>query len=98
MLQHTLIPSECEHSLIQDLAESGDNEYYLSALRPPIGDFDRAMRGRKRILKNIEKLEALIKKIKCPACHYIILEQIKSHTQAIEEIDNAWKPKQRNEQ
>ena len=93
MLEHTLIPSECEHILIQEISESGDNEYYFSALGPPIGDFERAMRGRKRILENIEKLEALIKEIKCPACHSIILEQITSHTQAIEEIDNAWKPK-----
>jgi len=51
------------------------------------------MRGRKRLLENIEKLQALIKEIKCPACHSIILEQNKSHTQAIQEIDNAWKPK-----
>jgi hypothetical protein len=93
MLEHTLIPSECEHILIQEISESGDNEYYFSALGLPIGDFERSMRGRKRILNNIEKLEALIKEIKCTACHSIILEQIKSHTQAIEEIDNAWKPK-----
>jgi len=93
MLEHTLIPSECEHVLIQEISEGGDNEYYFSALDPPIGGFERAMRGRKRLLENIEKLQALIKEIKCPACHSIILEQNKSHTQAIQEIDNAWKPK-----
>jgi len=93
MLEHTLIPSECEYILIQEISESGDNEYYFSASGLPIGDFERAMRGRKRISENIEKFEVLIKEVKCPACHSIVLDQIKSHTQAIEEIDNAWKPK-----
>ena len=93
MLEHILIPSECEHISIQEISESGDNEYYFSALGPPIGDFERATRGHKRLLENIKKLEALIKELKCPACHSIILEQIKSLTHAVQEIDNAWKPK-----
>lgn len=91
IFEHTLIQSECERALIQEISESGDNEYYLSASGSPYGNIERAKRGRKRILENIEKLELLKEQIKCLACHSIVLEQITSHTRAISEIDNAWK-------
>ena len=93
MLNHTPVARECQHILIQEISESGDYEYYFSALGPSFGHFERSMRGRKYLLENIEKLEALTQEIKCPACNSIVLEQIKSHNQVIEEIDNAWKQK-----
>lgn len=91
IFEHTLISSECERALIQEISEIGDNEYYLSASGPPYGNIERAKRGRKRILENIEKLELLKEQIKCLASRSLVLEQITSHTQAIHEIDNVWK-------
>ena len=91
IFEHTLIRSECELALIQEISEAGDNEYYLSASGSPYENIERARRGRKRILENIEQLRLLKEQIKCPACNSLVLKQITSHICAIREIDNVWK-------
>ena len=80
----------CKKERIQDIAESCDNEYYMSALGPEIGDRDRAMRGLHRIEGWIKELKKLKEEVKCHACQIEIIEQIQLQEKGIQEIKSIW--------
>lgn len=87
---HTEQPLTCQRQRIQELAESCDNEYYMSGVGPPVGSQDRAMRGRNRIEQWLLELEALKWKIECPACLQEIDRQLRLQRKAIQEIKSLW--------
>ena len=87
---HTDNTIECQHNLIQELVEQCDHEYYLSALAPPVGNRERAERGRARITASMERLKMLAEELECSACHDEIATQIALQGDALLEIERVW--------
>ncbi len=88
--QHTNQLETCQAKRIQTLAELCDNEYYMSAGGPILGNLERAKRGLRRIKGYLHELEALKLEVECPACKQEIERQIALQKQAIQEIEAAW--------
>lgn len=80
----------CQKEYIQEIAESCDNEYYMSACGPEIGDRERALRGLHRIREWIGELEKLAEEVLCHECQKEIMRQIHIQEGAIIEIENLW--------
>ncbi len=80
----------CCKECIQDIAESCDNEYYMSAIGPKMGNLERAIRGRDRIKQWITDLERLRENVSCSACRNEIKQQIPLQKKAIQEIEDIW--------
>ncbi len=89
-VQHTKISSECQADLIQELAENCDNEYYMSAGGPDLGNKDRAKRGLVQILTDIERFKILEKELVCPACLAEVNRQLQLQAEGVVEIKNVW--------
>ena len=88
--KHTHIPEECQLEHIQDVADSCDNEYYMSAIGLPIGNRKRAERGRARIKQWVSELDTLRGTVKCLACHEEIKRQIALQRRALQDIESVW--------
>ena len=91
IIEHTNDPIGCHREQIQDIAESADNEYYMSAGGPRLGiNRERAKRGRSRIVQYISDLEKLRETATCPACQREIERQIELQRNGVLEIDHVW--------
>jgi hypothetical protein len=90
-MAHTNKDGECYIKLINSIVVECDNEYYMSALGPPLGDLERAKRGRSRILNHIQELKKLEQKVACTACRHEIEKQINIQMNGVLEIENIWK-------
>lgn len=88
--RHTNQLGTCQAKRIQTLAELCDNEYYMSAGGPTLGDLERAKRGLRRIKGYLRELEALKLEVECPSCRQEIERVIALQKQAIQEIETAW--------
>ena len=90
-VEHTNDPIGCHRAEIQDVAESADNEYYMSAAGPQNGiERERAVRGRSRIVQYTRDLEKLGQKASCLACQAQIAREIEKQRNAVLEIDHVW--------
>ena len=84
--QHSNLPGECEQSLIQELAELGDNEFYLSAgILAPVNR-SRSERGLVRIQRLVGQLRELENKLRCEACQADIERLMRLQEEAIQSI------------
>jgi hypothetical protein len=91
IVEHTNDPIGCHQQEIQDIAESADNEFYMSAPGPQNGiNRERAKRGRNRIVQYISDLEKLRQTVTCPACQQEIDRQIKLQRDGVLGIDQVW--------
>ena len=91
VLEHTFVTGSCQASKIADLAETADNEYYMSAVRTSDKSRARALRGRDRIGKIIEDLGGVRAALSCAACLAELDHQVELQKQAIQEIDQMWR-------
>lgn len=89
-VRHTNKLNECFINDINRIAEISDNEYYMSALGPPLGTLERAKRGRSRILEAIDELRKIDQKTTCSVCHEEIITQIQRQANGVLEINNIW--------
>ena len=85
------MPGECMRPAIHDLAETCDNEYYMSALPPDLGgQSGRTRRGRARLVAAISEFEHLRTIVPCIACQAEIAAQLALQADAVREIDQVW--------
>jgi hypothetical protein len=87
--EHSHITNECYQERIQELAETYDNEYHMSAL-PLVTNKERAIRGQARILQAIEEFKELLQNTKCIACLEEINRQILLQKEGLREIEQVW--------
>lgn len=92
-ITHTNKPEECYIDYIDSIVETCNNEYYMSAIGPPLGNLERAKRGRLRILESILELKKIDEKASCLACHQEIQKQISLQRNGVLEIESVWKLK-----
>jgi hypothetical protein len=88
--EHSNVPHECYQEQIQELAESCDNEYYMSTL-PSATNKERTTRGQARILQALEDFRELQQNTNCAACLDEINKQITLQAEGLKEIELAWK-------
>jgi hypothetical protein len=90
-VEHTNNPVGCRREEIQEIAESADHEYYMSAPGPQNGvRRERAKRGRERIEKYIDDLKKLRVTVLCGACQSEIERQLELQRKGLREIDHVW--------
>lgn len=89
-IPHTQLQFECQADLIHELAGDCDNEYYMSAGGPSLGNKDRARRGLARIQEDIAKFRLLEKTLRCSACREEVVRQIQLQQQSVAEIKKVW--------
>jgi hypothetical protein len=80
----------CQMERIHDIAVSCDNEYYMSALGPTLGNRDRAMRGLHRIEEMINELVQIKEEVTCHECQKEIRKQIRLQEVGLREIKSIW--------
>lgn len=88
--KHSNTEGECWRAHIPRLGDTCDQEYYLSAGGPLLGNRERAERGRSRIIEWIAELEVLKGQSTCVACLQEIEMQIELQRRAVLEIEAAW--------
>ena len=89
--EHTNDPIGCHRAEIQDIAESDDHEFYMSALGPEFGaNRGRANRGRNRIVQFIIDLGKLRETVICPACQREVERQIEMQRKGVLDIERVW--------
>lgn len=86
---HSHNPDKCYQERIQELAESCDHEFHMSAL-PSASNRSRAERGRNRILRALDELREIQRNTKCVACSEEIKRQVALQEAGIIEIEQAW--------
>jgi hypothetical protein len=90
-LTHTNQPGGCLADQILKMAEDCDHEYYMSALGPPMGDKERARRGRVRIEECAKQFEQMRQSVTCKACLTELDRQLELQRKALDEIESAWR-------
>jgi 3-phosphoshikimate 1-carboxyvinyltransferase len=95
-LGHSNVSGHCQRDRIQNLAESCDNWYYLSALGPTLSDVpleqgqEHAKRDRGYILEAIDEFQAIKGQVDCRSCLMEIDRQLGLQWQGVREIEHAW--------
>lgn len=89
-LSHTNKLNECFITEINRIVEICDNEYYMSALGPPLGTLVRAKRGRARIMEAIAQLQKIRQTAICLVCLKEIESQIQKQENGLLEIESVW--------
>jgi len=87
---HTNKLNECFIKNINRIAETCDNEYYMSALGPPLGTLERAKRGKARIIEGIAELQKIYQNASCVAYRKEVVTQIERQENGLLEIKNIW--------